>query len=358
MTDRRSPGGQRWRRFGVTLAGGLLAGLIAACGSSSSSSSPSSSSSATTQSSAAGGSGQSLKNTSFKLGYFITPSVNYYGIINGNYKNLNMGLYSLDSGATGVTLMGAGSLAGSAYVSQPPTVIAFDKHIPVRIVWVEGYEPEYLVVKPGLTNLRGKTLAAQTGGAPQFFLQKTLEAHGISSGGYKYVNLTPPNVVSAYKAGAIDGGVTFPPYSDALFKLGAKPIATGQAYGWDIFTQSFINAHPDVVQAFVCDSMNAQAAFLKNPAAAWQAMAAKLGSTTAAQLKSVMPANSVLPPSQMFSVNGLGSATTVPSLATSSAAQGAWLVQQKVLPSAPTASQTAALIDRQFAQKALQGGCP
>jgi taurine transport system substrate-binding protein len=347
--------GRKWRRgrLRVAIGVGLTAVLATACGSSSSSSSSTSSSGA---SSSAANTSASVKSVPFKLGYFITPSVNYYGIIGGFYKPLNMGLFSLDSGATAVTLMGAGSLAAAGYVSQPPTVIAFSKGVKVRVVWVEGYEPEYVIVKKGTTDLHGKTLAAQTGGAPQYFLQRYLQSRGIGASGYKYVNLTPPNVVSAFKAGAIDGAVSFPPYSDSLIKLGGVKIATSQAYGWDIFTQQFIDQHPAVVQAYVCASDKAQNAFLSDPNAAWKAMSVKLG-TSVAQLESVMPVSSVLPPSQMFTASGLGSATTIPTLATSSASQGAWLVQQGAVPSAPTPQEAAAMVDRQFAENAVHGGC-
>jgi ABC-type nitrate/sulfonate/bicarbonate transport system substrate-binding protein len=223
-------------------------------------------------------------------------------------------------------------------------------------VWVEGYEPEYLIMKAGKTDPHGRTIAAQTGSATQYFLQKHLEEQGLSASDYKYVNLPPANIVSAFKSGAIDGAVSFPPYSDQLLKLGGVKVATSQAFGWDVFTQKFIDEHPEAVQTFVCDSMKAQSDFLTNPDNGWQLMSKKLN-TPVAQLKTVIPKEAVLNPSQMFTASGLGSESTLPTLATSSADQGAWLVQQKAVPSAPTAQQAAAMIDRTFAQKALNGGC-
>jgi taurine transport system substrate-binding protein len=347
-TSHISPGRHRSRVLALVVSVVILAGLLVACGSSSSSSS-SASSNAASKSSAP-------DTTKFKLGYFITPSINYLGIVGGYYKNINMGTFSLDSGATAVSLMAAGSLAGAGYVSQPPTVIAFSKGVKVRVVWVEGYQPAYLIVRRGTSDLHGKTLAAQTGGLPQYLLDRYLQGHGVNSGDYKYVNLTPPNVVSAFKSGAIDGGVSFPPYSNQLFKLGGVQVATWPAYGWDIFTQKFIDEHPSVVQAYVCDSMKAQNSFLNDPTQAYQTMSAKLGTSVAA-LRIVMPVNSVLDPSKMFTAAGLGSPTTTPTLATTSASQGTWLVQQHAVSSAPTAQEAAAMVDRQFAEKALHGGC-
>jgi ABC-type nitrate/sulfonate/bicarbonate transport system substrate-binding protein len=297
-----------------------------------------------------------VNSVSFKLGEFISPTVTWAGLAAGDYRNLDMSTYNLDSGATAVTLMASGNLAGAADLSQPPLVIGYNRGVDLKVVWVTSFTPAYFIVKKGLKSLSGGTFSAPGGSVTQFYLNQYLQSRGIGTSDYKFANLPAADAVAAFRSGAVDGVMSYPPYSEQLTAFGGVTLDTAQEANWDVFTQQFITAHPAVVQAFVCDTDAAQAAFLADPTASWRLLANKLGLSQAA-VKVAFPRGSVVPPAQMLTAAGLGSPSVEPELAASTAAIGKVLVQEGDFPKAPTVADVENMIDRTFAKRVLAGQC-
>jgi taurine transport system substrate-binding protein len=327
-----------------TAAAALLAAVLvaAACGG--------------TSGSTSAAPGEDPKGVQFKMGAFVAPTVLMVGQAQGNFSNLSLSTFDLDSGATAVSLMANGTLAGASDISEPPINIAYSKDIKTKIVWLSSFTPGDLVVKPGITDLRGKKIASPGGSLTEYLLEQYLDKHGLKLSDIQYTDLSAPDATAAFKAGAIDGAYLYSPFTEAMQSAGGQSIDKQRIYNYIVFSQQFIDAHPSVVQAFVCDMSKTQTDFVANPSPGWALLSAKLG-IKVDDLKVSMPANSVAPPDQMLTAQYMGTSTTQPQLASQVAGIGAWMVKQGRVPKAPSADDAAKLFDRTFVEGSRNGRC-
>ena len=108
----------------------------------------------------------------------------------------------------------------------------------------------------GLADLKGKQVAVQYGGVPQFWLAYVLKKNGLSIGDVQTVNLQPSDAANAFVAGQFDAAVTYEPYLSKVREAKGKIIVTSdQTPGVIIDTLAFqpdyIQKNPKVVKAFV-----------------------------------------------------------------------------------------------------------
>jgi ABC-type taurine transport system substrate-binding protein len=300
---------------------------------------------------------ENVKNVPFKIGSFVAPTILLVGQAQGNFNNLSMTTYDLDSGAAALPLMVTGDLAGASDISEPPIVIAFSKDIKAKIIWLTTFTPEALIVKPGVSDLRGRTIGVPGGSIGQYMLEQYLQKHQMSLADIKMADLSAQNIASAFKSGSIDGGYVYPPFTNAMSEAGGVALDNSKVFNYIVFSQQFIDSHPAVVQAFVCNMAKTQAAFISSPSQGWSILSQKLG-ISSADLAVAMPANSAAPPSQMLAANYMGNRTTPPALAAQIAGIGSWMVMQKRVTKAPSVSEAAGLFDQRFAGAVINGRCP
>ncbi|MBP2313589.1 ABC transporter substrate-binding protein [Azospirillum soli] len=108
----------------------------------------------------------------------------------------------------------------------------------------------------GVADLKGKQVAVQFGGVPQFWLAYVMKKNGLSINDVQATNLQPSDAANAFVAGQFDAAVTYEPYLSKVREAKGKIIVTSdQTPGVIIDTLAFqpdyIKKNPKVVQAFV-----------------------------------------------------------------------------------------------------------
>jgi NitT/TauT family transport system substrate-binding protein len=134
-------------------------------------------------------------------------------------------------------------------------------------------------------DLKGKTVAVQYGGVPQFWLAYLLKKHGMSLKDVKTSDLSPQQAATAFIAGQFDAAVTYEPYISAVRteKAGKILVNSGETPGIIIDTLAFppdyVKKNPKVVQAFVTTWFEALDWMKANPADAYRIMGADVKQT-------------------------------------------------------------------------------
>lgn len=309
--------------------------------------------------SANNGTSSNPSDVAFNIGYFDVPTLITYGLANSDFSNLKMSVANLDSGAAALPLIANGSMAGAIDLSEPPLVIAFSKGIPLKIVWLENTNPVALLVRPTIhsaSDLKGKKIAAPGGSIVQWLLEKYLSDNGMSLSDIQFVDLGAPNLLAAYKTGAIDGAYIWAPQMYSLQDAGAATLENNTVINVTAFSSAFINTNKAVVQAFVCDMAKTQSRFLADPGAAY-AVYAKKYSLTTAQAQLAVPQEGVFDPSQELTTAALGSPGEFSVLVPRIASVGASMKNAGNVDKAPSQNDAANMVDREFAQVVVNHGC-
>jgi NitT/TauT family transport system substrate-binding protein len=273
------------RRIVIAAAAALGAAILAAgC---SSSSPPSSSSSA------AGGAGSSSSAASgpvtVRLGYLanITHAPALIGVKNGYFATalgsagtLKASVFT--SGTQETTAILAGQL-DAAYVGPSPAINAWQKSKGTAIKIVSGAATggASVVVKSSITSaaqLKGQAIATPSLGntqdvAVRYWLKQQGLATSATGGGDVSVKPTSPNsaAVLEFKSGQIAGASEPSPYDVQIVKAGGKVLYSEPGVTTVLMvTQSFLSAHPDIVNDLLKAQIQANAFIKSNPAQAEQ----------------------------------------------------------------------------------------
>ncbi|HYG86332.1 MAG TPA: ABC transporter substrate-binding protein [Azospirillum sp.] len=107
-----------------------------------------------------------------------------------------------------------------------------------------------------VADLKGKQVAVQYGGVPQFWLAYVLKKSGLSINDVQTSNLQPSDAANAFVAGQFDAAVTYEPYLSKVRETNANIIVTSdQTPGVIIdtlaFQPDFIKKNPKTVAAVV-----------------------------------------------------------------------------------------------------------
>jgi NitT/TauT family transport system substrate-binding protein len=286
---------------GAVVAGALL---LAGCGSSSSSGSSSSASS-----SSSSGSGTSSAPVTVRLGLLanITHAPALVAIQKG-YFSKALGSNKLtttvyNSGTQETTAILANQL-DAAYVGPNPAINAFQKSGGKAIKIISGVATggASIVVKPGITSaagLKGKTADTPSlGNTQDVALRYWLKQNGLATtttgGGDVTIKPTNPNsnAVLQFKAGQIAGASEPSPYDVEMVKDGGKVLLTEPGVTTIlVVTQSFLAAHPDVVNDLLKAQIQAQDYIKSDPTGAQTSANTELTSLSGKPLKSsILPA--------------------------------------------------------------------
>src|SRR6266496_296931 len=288
----------------VTTAAMIGAALVlAGCSSSSSSSATSGS---TANANAAGSSPVTVR-----LGFLsnITHASALVGLKEG-YFNKALGsagtvkASAFSSGTEETTAILSGQL-DAAYVGPNPAINAWQKSNGTAIKVISGAATggASIVVKKGITaaaQLKGKSLATPSlGNTQDVALRYWLKQHGLTTtttgGGDALVKPTKPNsaAVLEFKSGQIAGGSEPAPYdiqmvSDGGTVLLSEPGVTTVL----VVTQSFLSAHPAIVDDLLKAQVQANDFIKSSPAQAQADANAELASYTGKPLKDSLVAAS------------------------------------------------------------------
>jgi NitT/TauT family transport system substrate-binding protein len=281
----------------AAVAGGAL--LIAGCSSAGSSSS-SSSSGATSS-----GSASASAPVTVRLGYLanITHAPALIAVKNG-YFTKELG----SAGTVKTTVFSSGTqettaiLSGqidAAYVGPNPAINAWQKSGGTAIKIISGAATggASIVVKPSITSaaqLKGESLATPSLGntqdvAVRYWLKQQGLATSTTGGGDVAIKPTTPNsaAVLEFKSGQIAGGSEPSPYDVEMVQDGGKVLLSeGGTTTVLMVTQSFLSAHPAIVNDLLKANLDALNYIKSDPSGAQTAANAQLGAYTGKPLKS------------------------------------------------------------------------
>jgi NitT/TauT family transport system substrate-binding protein len=281
----------------AAVAGGAL--LVAGCSSAGSSSSNPSSGS-TSSASAAGSAPVTVR-----LGYLanITHAPALIAVKNG-YFSKELG----SAGSVKTTVFSSGTqettaiLSGqidAAYVGPNPAINAWQKSGGTAIKIVSGAATggASIVVKPSISSvaqLKGQSLATPSLGntqdvAVRYWLKQQGLTTSTTGGGDVAIKPTTPNsaAVLEFKSGQIAGGSEPSPYDVEMVQDGGKVLLSEPGTTTVLMvTQSFLSAHPAVVNDLLKANLDALSYIKSNPSGAQAAANAELAATTGKPLKS------------------------------------------------------------------------
>ncbi|MBV9206546.1 MAG: ABC transporter substrate-binding protein [Actinobacteria bacterium] len=280
----------------VTIAAIIGAALLlAGCSSSSSSSG------ATANSAASNGAGSPV---TVSLGFLtnITHAPALVGLKEGFFtKQLGsagtLKATAFSSGTQETTALLAGQL-DAAYVGPNPAINAWQKSggSAIKIVSGAATGGASVVVRNGISSaaqLKGKTLATPSlGNTQDVALRYWLKQNGLATtatgGGDAFIKPTAPNsaAVLEFKSGQIAGGSEPAPYDVEMVKDGGTVLfAETGVTTLLVVSQSFLSAHPAVVDDLIKAQIQANDFIKSSPAAAQADANAELASYTGKPLK-------------------------------------------------------------------------
>ena len=292
------------RPFVGASVGAIVAGalLLAGCGSSAGSTD-----SASGSSSSGSGSGSSPVTVRLGLLANITHAPALIAIQKGYFakdlgsNKLKTTIYS--SGTEETTAILANQL-DAAYVGPNPAINAFQKSGGKSIKIISGVATggASVVVKPGITkaaDLKGKSVDTPSLGNTQdvairYWLKQNGLATTTTGGGDVQIKPTKPNAdaVLQFKSGQIAGASEPSPYDVEMVKDGGKVLFKEPGVTTLlIVTQSFLSAHPDVVNDLLKANIQAEDFIKKSPSAAQTSANTELAALSGKGIKSsVLPA--------------------------------------------------------------------
>jgi NitT/TauT family transport system substrate-binding protein len=241
-----------------------------------------------------------------RLGYFpnVTHAGPVYGVASGIYARelgaTKLSTQTFNAGPAEVEALFAGAL-DAAYLGPGPAVNAFLKS-KGAVVIVAGATSggAELVVRPGVTDLRGKKIAdPQTGGTQDIALRTYLTSKGLKvdkagSGDATIYSEDNATTLDQFKAGRIDGAWVPEPWASRLVVEGGGTVLVDEKALWPagrfattnlLVRKAFLQAHPDTVKALLRAQVEADKEITADPAKAQTVVNAALKTLTGKSLK-------------------------------------------------------------------------
>jgi len=278
------------RVTGAAMVGAAL--LLAGCSSSASSTA---SSSGTTSSANAAAAAPVTVSLGFQTNITHAPALiglkeGFFTKAFGSAATLKATAFS--TGTQETTALLAGQL-DAAYVGPNPAINTWQKSGGTAIKIVSGAATggASVVVTKGITSaaqLHGKTLATPSLGNTQdvalrYWLKQNGLATSATGGGDAFIKPTTPNsaAVLEFKSGQIAGGSEPAPYDVEMVKDGGTVLVSEPGVTTLlVVTQSFLAAHPAIVEDLIKAQIQANDFIKSSPAAAQVAANAELAAYT------------------------------------------------------------------------------
>jgi NitT/TauT family transport system substrate-binding protein/taurine transport system substrate-binding protein len=342
------------------VGGGLvLACVLAACSSSSSSSS------------STAASGVARSNVAVTIGYenngadpsMITIHNGYFQ----KYLGSNVTTKIFTSGPTALSAIASDSLQFMCGIGLPPVISAIERGVPLAVVWnQERYTTDAgIVVKKSsgittLAGLAGKTIAIDVGSESSFEVPSLLAQKGVSFSSVHQLNMTPPEMQSAWQTGQIEAAAVWDPTFGALAADGGRILATdaslpptGTSYNICVANTSFTAEHPHAAVDFVKAMQAGVAYYQDHPSQALSIMESEAG-ITAATAKEELAGYQIYDLADQVTSQVLGKGSSVATSGTTQSLENNWkeLYKQGFISQAPP-SNMAKYVDPVPAEQAL-----
>jgi NitT/TauT family transport system substrate-binding protein len=259
---------------------------------------------------ACGGASASASKTSpateLKLGYFpnVTHTSAVYGVASGIYArelgSTKLTTKTFNAGPAEVEALFAGAI-DAAYLGPGPAVNAFIKS-KGDVVIVAGATSggAQLVVRPGITDLKGKKIAdPQTGGTQDIALRTYLVSKGFKvdkqgAGDVTVIGQDNATTLDLFKAGQIDGAWVPEPWASRLVLDGGGTVLVDEKTLWPggkfvttnlLVRKAFLTEHPQTVKALLQAQVDADKEITADPTKAQTVVNDALKALTGKSLK-------------------------------------------------------------------------
>lgn len=223
-------------------------------------------------------------------------------IANGYFQKrlgAQVSLKLFDSGPVALGAIASGSLHFMCGIGLPPVLSAMAKGVPLVVVWnQERYTTNAgIVVKASsginsLKGLQGKQIAIVQGSEASFELPALLAQQGVSLSAVRQLNMSPPQMRSAWVTGQISAAIVWDPVLDYLASHGGKVLATDASlpptagsYNICVANRNYVQANPTAAVNFVKAMQDGVAYWKSNPSQAISIMAKQAGIDTATAKK-------------------------------------------------------------------------
>jgi NitT/TauT family transport system substrate-binding protein len=256
--------------------------------------------------SACTGASGSAPAATLRLGYFpnVTHAGAVYGVASGIYArelgSTKLKSQTFNAGPAEVEALFAGAI-DAAYIGPGPALNAFIKSRgAVAIVAGATSGGAQLVVRPGVTDLRGKTIAdPQTGGTQDIALRTYLASQGLKvdrqgGGDARIVAQENAQTLDLFKAGDMDGAWVPEPWASRLVLEGGGKVLVDERSLWPggqfvttvlLVRRAFLDEHPETVTALLKAQVAADKEIVADPAKAQTVVNGALKVLTGKSLK-------------------------------------------------------------------------
>jgi taurine transport system substrate-binding protein len=185
-----------------------------------------------------------------------------------------------DSGAEVITAVASGDVQ-IGYVGSSPLAAAATRQLPVEtfLIATQIGAAEALVARNGSginspQDLIGKKVAVPFVSTGHYSLLAALKHWNIDPKKVEIVNLAPPAIIAAWQRGDIDATYVWDPALGKAKETGKVLITSGELSklgaptfdAW-IVRKDFAEKHPEIVSAFAKTTLDAYAAYRKDPKA-------------------------------------------------------------------------------------------
>ncbi|MDR3165935.1 MAG: ABC transporter substrate-binding protein [Synergistaceae bacterium] len=290
-----------------------------------------------------------------RLGYWESPNeellVKQTGALEAKYPNTKITWVEFQAG-TDILAAIQGRAIDVATIGTPPGSLGIANGLPYKIFYVHDiiYESEGLVVKEtsgidSVDDLPGKKIATVFSSTSHFSLSNALKFAGVKETDLILYNMPAPDIYAAWERGDIEGAYVWEPMKSKLLEAGGKQIVSsgqvaeqGALTGeFGIVSDSFYEAHPDVVAAYVELLDAASYAYREDQANTAKLISVGLGLGLPETVKA-MNEIKVLSKSDQIKPDYIGTSSAPGNLARLLKETADFLVEQKNLKSSPELS--------------------
>ncbi|MFI5841746.1 ABC transporter substrate-binding protein [Catenuloplanes sp. NPDC051500] len=288
-----------------------------------------------------------------RIAYQAFPSgdliVKNQGLLEKALPDYEITWTKFDSGASINTAFVAGAVDIAAIGSSPVARgLSAPLNIPYQVAFVLDVagDNEALVARnesgvKDVAGLRGKKVATSFASTSHYSLLAALDQAGLKESDLTIVDLEPQDILAAWTRGDLDAAYTWLPTLDALKKDGtvlisSRELATAGKPTLDlgVVATSFIEAHPDAVDAWRKVESQALDLIATDPAAAATAVGAELN-ITPADAQNQLGQGVFLKPADLASDEWLGTEGKPGKLADNLVAAAQFLADQKKIDAVP-----------------------
>lgn len=241
-----------WRKLvsasGRTAVGGLLAAALFA----------------------AGGAAQAAVNAgSLTIGYETGGDSALASVIHNKYLQQELGdgvsLKVFNSGPAALSAIASGALKFMCVIGLPPVISALASGVPLKIIYAQDrYTTDAGLVardSTGITSvagLKGKTVGMVNGSQTTFEMAEYLKSAGLKPSDVKELNMSPPQIQSAWATHQIDAGAVWSPVFNYMADHHGRVLMTDKDLpptntSWNVCVTNadYAAAHPSYVTAFL-----------------------------------------------------------------------------------------------------------